>query len=335
MKNITLLIQFLLILSSILYCNAGPNPAPGINPIKDYIQYMQDDKKDTEYYNNYKDIKRNINFSSNNKKTLDVYYKEDEKDSGELKPVCIFFYGGAWYSGSKIIFTKFGSLLNKNGYVAVLPDYVLFPYGGFEDMVDDVYKSIKWTIEHIKEYGGDPNRITITSFSAGAHLTSLTLLKSLFNYSNKKEKLAPLPEFEKIVLLNGPYDFDDYSSTLKFFNKSEDSIVEKLVKIIFRSKNVSPTDILKEQKQNNKPIDSLGAKKFIFFYTSEDTQVRESSAINFMNNMKEICPTADIKYVYKEGYEHTTITRGVRIQEEEYENLFMDLVNDKVKGVKI
>ncbi|KAG4107691.1 alpha/beta-hydrolase [Neocallimastix lanati (nom. inval.)] len=329
MKSITIL-AFLL--SALLLCNAfslsGLSNSSGSlsnsisNSLNNYINELKDKKRDLENYLSYKNIDRDIKF--NCKRALDVYY--DKENTSELKPVVIFIYGGSWYSGDKVKFTKFGSLLESNGYVAVLPNYILFPYGGFEDMVEDIYKSIQWTFKNIKKYGGDPERISIAAYSAGSHLTALTLLKSVFSMENNGEELAPFETLEKVVLLNGPYDFDDFS--VKFLGSDPDidnSLIEKLAKIVFRTPNVSPTDILKAYPDGS--VTSLGAKKFVFFYTSLDQQVTESSANNFMAQMKRVYPEVDIEYVYKEGYEHTTVTRGVRAGQKEEEDVFMSLVN--------
>jgi len=283
--------------------------------IKKYINININTQNIFIYY------RRDISF--NKDRTLDVYY--DKTNTTELKPVYLFIFGGSWYSGSKVKFTKFGSLFEENNYVAVLPNYVLFPHGGFEDMVDDIYKAIQWTFKNIEKYGGDPNRISISAYSAGSHLTALTIFKSLLGYTNKNSILEPIPMLEKVVLLNGPYDFDDYSVVRKFFGKeTENSLVENIIKFIFKSSNVSPTDLLKPIADNS--LYSLGAKKFVFFYTSNDNQVQESSALNLMEQMKRVFPNVNINYVYKEGYEHTTLTRGVRAGSSEEEEVFMSLI---------
>jgi len=330
MKCLTI---FTFLLSALLLCNAfslsglsssSSSSSSGriSSRISNYINELKDKKRDLENYLGYENIERDIKF--NGKRALDVYY--DKENTSELKPVYIFIYGGSWYSGDKVKFNKFGSLLESNGYVAVLPNYILFPYGGFEDMVEDIYKSIQWTFENIKKYGGDPKRVSIAAYSAGSHLTALTLLKSVFSMSNNDEELEPLPTLEKAVLLNGPYDFDDFS--VKFLGSDpeiDNSILEKLAKIVFRTPDVSPTDILKDHADDS--VTNLGAKKFVFFYTSLDQQVQESSANHFMAQMKRVYPEVDIEYVYKEGYEHTTVTRGVRAGQKEEEDVFMSLVN--------
>ncbi|OUM67386.1 hypothetical protein PIROE2DRAFT_5131 [Piromyces sp. E2] len=318
MKTLSLITSVLLVLSAFLTCNAFSLP----NPFQNYINELKDQKRDTSNYLNFKNIKRDITF--NKDRTLDVYY--DKTNTTELKPVYLFIFGGSWYSGSKVKFTNFGSLLEENDYVAVLPNYVLFPFGGFEDMVDDLYKAIQWTFKNIEKYGGDPNRVSISAYSAGSHLTALTIFKPLLGYLNKKNMLEPLPVFEKVVLLNGPYDFDDYSLIKKLFGKDiENSVVENIVKLIFKSKNVSPTDLFKPYADDS--LSSLGAKKFVFFYTSKDGQVPESSALHLMDQMKRVFPKVNIEYVYKEGYEHTTLTRGVRAGSTEEEDVFLSLIN--------
>ncbi|OUM67388.1 hypothetical protein PIROE2DRAFT_5133 [Piromyces sp. E2] len=339
MKFLTLFTSVLLILSVLHSCEAFSlrissikqlfnqkiKSIPVPTPIKNYINEKEDDVRDNKNYHNEINIERDILYNGNRK--LDVYYnKLNIISKKKLKPVYIFIYGGSWYSGSKVKFTKFGSLLEENDYIAVLPDYVLFPHGGFDDMVDDIFRAIQWTFSNIQRYGGDPNRVSIAAYSAGAHLTTLTLFKSLLAYPNNKINLPRFPLLEKVVLLNGPYDFDDYSVINKFLGKEmENSIVENIAKVIFKSKNISPTDLFKSFPNNS--LSSLGAKKFVFFYTSNDTQVKESSALHLMDQMKRVCPKVNIQYVYKQGYEHTTLTRGVRAGSVKEENVFMSLVH--------
>jgi acetyl esterase/lipase len=321
MKKLIFFTQIIFILSALLLCNAAFSFSSSSSSSSSQ-QEKEDDERDKQSYLSFENVERDIIF--NGQRALDVYY--DKANTAELKPVYIFIFGGAWHSGDKVKFTKFGQLFETNGYVAVLPNYVLFPKGGFEDMVDDIYTAIRWTIDNIEKYGGDPTRISISGYSAGAHLTVLTLIKSLLQYTNKNKYLEALPVFEKVVLLNGPYDFDDYSVVKKFFgNNFNNSIIENLVKFVFKSKNVSPTDLLKPLPDGS--LSSLGAKKFVFFYTSLDNQVRESSASNLISQMKRVYPDVVTEYVYKEGYEHTTLTRGVRAGKQEEEDIYMSLIN--------
>ncbi|OUM67346.1 hypothetical protein PIROE2DRAFT_5206 [Piromyces sp. E2] len=253
-------------------------------------------------------------------------YLKAKNGKDELKPVVIFIYGGTWHQGDKVKFTKFGTLLEENGYVGVLPTYVLFPYGGMEDMVYDVYTAIKWTFDNIQKYGGDPNRITVAGHSAGAHLVALTLFKSYNYMENKKEIMKPLPQIEKVLLLSGPYDFDDFAKVKKLFGKElKSSILEQLVRLLFRTKNVSPYDIVYDMPDKSVD-DGFNVNKFVFYYTSLDTRVPKSSAEKLMKEMKRVSENVNIKYIYKEGYIHEAITVGIRTGDEEQAKNFINLV---------
>jgi acetyl esterase/lipase len=311
----TIFIKVLLLSLLVSFCSAG-----------NIIDELKERKRDIENYLKVKDIKREIKFNSK-KRTLDVYYKKDEIQ--DLKPVVIFFYGGTWYRGDRIKFTKFGSLLEENDYIGVIPNYILFPFGDMEDMVNDIYTSIKWTYENIEKYGGDPHRITVAGHSAGAHLISLSLLKA-YNYMENDDKtLQPLPEIEKLVLLHGPFDFDDYSLIKNSLPEedADDTFVEQLVKVLLRTKDVSPYDIIKSMDDNSVD-DSFNVKKFIFYYTGGDNDVPERSAKKFMKQLNRVCgKNVEIQYVFNEkDYAHNAITVGIRSGDEEHANIFLSLL---------
>ncbi|KAG4084370.1 alpha/beta-hydrolase [Neocallimastix lanati (nom. inval.)] len=233
-------------------------------------------------------------------------------------------------------FNKIGSLLEENGYVAVLPNYGLFPFSVFEDMVYDVYTAINWTFKNIERYGGDPNRVTLIAHSAGAHLSALTLFKSYNYMENNGVTLQPLPPFEKVILLAGPFDFDDYHliDLIKKENDEEEDVdvdadnglVENLIKVLFRTKTVSPHDIVKSMRDNSVK-DSFNVKKFIFYYTAGDQKVPKQSAEKLMAQMKRVCPTIDINYIYNtNNYAHSDIVNGPRFDDKVQEDIYMSLI---------
>eukprot|EP00833_Pecoramyces_ruminatium_P004548 jgi/Orpsp1_1/1178580/evm.model.c7180000065910.1 len=310
------IVKVLLLFSFIIsFCNA-----------LDLINDLKDRKRDISYYLKVKNIERDIKFNKK-RRTLDVYYNKD--DVKTLKPVVIFYHGGVWYQGDKIKFTKFGTLVEENDYIGVVPNYILFPLGSMEDMVTDVYTSIKWTYENIKKYGGDPERIIVSGHSAGAHLILLTLFKAYNNMKNEGKELEALPALEKLVLFSGPYDFDDYD----IFNKSDvneeadDGIVEQLVKVLFRTRNPSPYDIVKDMGSETVK-DSFNVKKYIFYQTSADDQVPEKSAVKMMKELKRVTgEKIEIQYIWnKEGYAHNAVTAGIRSDDKDQADLYLSLL---------
>ncbi|ORX79862.1 alpha/beta-hydrolase [Anaeromyces robustus] len=253
---------------------------------------------------------------------LDVYY--DKKDTRNLKPVVVFVHGGSWVIGDKLEYSKIGSLFIKEKYVAVIPNYPLFPKSKVEGMIDDVYRSIIWTYNNISRYGGDVNKITIVGQSSGSHLVALTLLKSTLGIKNPNENLGPLPKIEKAVLFSGPYDFDDYDILNALAYDGYDGSANSFITSLFDSENFSPTNILKQLKSNS--ISNLGTKKFNFYWGTADKIIPKSSAYNFMEQIRRVSPTTIINYVEKEGQDHVTLTDGARTSKSDMEQLFMQIV---------
>ena len=102
---------------------------------------------------------------------LDVY-APSKKPKTPL-PVVVFIHGGNWDSGSKNIYWFIGRRLAKQDVVAVIINYRLSPNVLVPAMADDCARAVKWTAQHIGEYGGDPNQIFVMGHSAGGGLAAL------------------------------------------------------------------------------------------------------------------------------------------------------------------
>jgi len=102
---------------------------------------------------------------------LDVY--APKKKGNAPLPVVVFIHGGNWNSGSKNIYWFIGRRLAKQGVVAVIINYRLAPGVLVPDMADDCAHAVRWTTQHIGEYGGDPNRVYVMGHSAGGGLAAL------------------------------------------------------------------------------------------------------------------------------------------------------------------
>lgn len=241
----------------------------------------------------------------------------------------IFVHGGAWVSGNKFEYQIIGNLLSSNNYVAVLPNYVLSPMGTMDDMVNDVYQSILWTYNNISKYGGDNSRIILTGHSAGAHLSMLTVIKSTLNLENNGKQLQPLPRLEKLVLFNGPYDFNDYDMLSNFMTSQysmSGGYYEKFLNMLFASKYISPTNILKSYQAN--AISDLGVPKITFYAADSDQLVPEASAVNLIEQLRRVSPNTTINYNFNQGhgYDHFTLIVGCQLGSSSLQNMFLDLI---------
>lgn len=114
----------------------------------------------------------NIRYGELRRQSLDVYVPEGASN----RPTVVFWYGGIWTKGSKEQYRFVGAALANAGYVAILPDYRLYPSVRFPEFVDDGALAVKWARDHASELGGDPRAIFLMGHSAGGHLAALLAL---------------------------------------------------------------------------------------------------------------------------------------------------------------
>ena len=115
------------------------------------------------------DRRADVPYGTGPRQRLDVYSPRHATG----KPIIVFWYGGGWENGAKSQYRFVGAALAKAGYVAVLPDYRLFPEVKFPAFVRDGAEAVAWVVSHAAEIGGDPKRIYLAGHSAGAHLAAM------------------------------------------------------------------------------------------------------------------------------------------------------------------
>jgi acetyl esterase/lipase len=115
-------------------------------------------------------------YGTDRRQTLDVYAPRMAVD----RPVVIFWYGGSWIQGNKDEYRFVGTALANQGFVAVLPDYRLYPQVTFPAFDEDGARAVAWVEQHIREFGGDPNRIVLMGHSAGGHTAAFLAFNHVF-----------------------------------------------------------------------------------------------------------------------------------------------------------
>lgn len=146
------------------------------------------------------DVARDLTYGSGPRRTLDLYRPADGR---EPLPVVIFFYGGNWQSGSKETYLFVGQALAAKGYVVIIPDYRLFPEVRFPGFVEDGAAAVRWTVDNVARYGGDPHRIFLMGHSAGAYIAAMLTLDDRWLVAVGESPAA----IRGTVGLAGPYDF--------------------------------------------------------------------------------------------------------------------------------
>lgn len=119
-------------------------------------------------------------------------------------PVVVFFYGGAWRSGNKGLYRYVAKALARRGYVAVVPDYRVYPEARYPDFLDDGALVVRWVKDNIGRFGGDPNKIFLKGHSAGAHIAAMLTLDARWLH---KVGLAPGRDIAGLIGIAGPYDY--------------------------------------------------------------------------------------------------------------------------------
>ncbi len=132
----------------------------------------------------------------------------------EKRPVMVWIHGGALTRGTGATDVYDGTALASKGVVVVTINYRLDVFGYFSHPelklangqpsanfgTSDQVTALKWVKEHISEYGGDPDNVTIFGESAGSfsvhHLMSTPSAKGLFHRAigQSGSSLKPMPD---------------------------------------------------------------------------------------------------------------------------------------------
>ncbi|MEJ7558063.1 MAG: alpha/beta hydrolase [Pedobacter sp.] len=147
-------------------------------------------------------VEKNINYSSSVndvRRQLDIYHKAKVDTAQD---VLIFVHGGSWSSGKKDIYWWLGRNFARKGVVAVTINYGLAPDNQYGQMANDCATAVKWVVNHISEYGGNPKRIYLMGHSAGAHLAEL------INSDPQYFKALAIANPIRGVILNDPFGLD-------------------------------------------------------------------------------------------------------------------------------
>jgi len=97
------------------------------------------------------------------------FYPATQNASAAAVPVIVFFYGGAWESGSRADYRFIARTFNDLGYVVAIPDYRLTPEVTYPGFVQDSAQALRLIIEQAERFGGDAQRIVLAGHSAGAY----------------------------------------------------------------------------------------------------------------------------------------------------------------------
>ena len=115
------------------------------------------------------------------------------KDGG---PTLVFIHGGYWQTRAKENFTFCAAGPMAHGINVALIGYTLAPDATLDQIVDEVRTGIDTLVTELPTLGGDPNRMIVSGWSAGGHLSSMSLGH---------------PHIKAGLLISGIYDLEPIS----------------------------------------------------------------------------------------------------------------------------
>jgi acetyl esterase/lipase len=106
---------------------------------------------------------------ADDKDKLDLYLPEGRTNA----PVIVSYYGNQLLGGDKSEDAYIGRRFAAAGFLTAVVNYRLSPAVSHPAHIQDAAASFAWVKRHIKEYGGNPDRVFVIGYSAGAYLAAL------------------------------------------------------------------------------------------------------------------------------------------------------------------
>jgi acetyl esterase/lipase len=145
------------------------------------------------------EITRGVSYGPADREKLDIYRPNTATDA----PVVVFFYGGAWNSGSRSMYPFVAATMARRGTIVVVPDYRLYPEVHYPVFLADCARAVAWTGAHLAGLGGDGRKLFLMGHSAGAYNAAMLALDPEYLAAAGFDR-AGIAGF---IGLAGPYDF--------------------------------------------------------------------------------------------------------------------------------
>ena len=127
--------------------------------------------------------------------SLDLYVPQ----GSQKQAVIIYVHGGGWTGGDKSEVGQKSQAFTAAGYVFASVNYELLPAGAHPKNVKDLAKAISWIQKNVERFGGNPKRLFLLGYSAGAQLAALVAT----NESYLAAEAQPLSIIRGVVGLDG------------------------------------------------------------------------------------------------------------------------------------
>jgi arylformamidase len=208
---------------------------------------------------------------------LDIYRSKQANAHGNA-PVNIFIHGGAWRANKAADYAFLAEPFVQAGAHYVILDFINVDeaQGNLFPMVEQVCRAVAWVHNNARSFGGDPNRLYLTSHSSGSHIGGCVV-----THDWRKENL-PVDILKGAALSSGMYDL-------------------KPVRLSKRSKYVKFTDEMEQALSAQRHIDKLYAPLILAYGTYETPEFQRQTR-DFYAAVK--AAGKPVELLVGEGYNH-------------------------------
>ncbi|MDH3742017.1 MAG: alpha/beta hydrolase [Hyphomicrobiales bacterium] len=217
-------------------------------------------------------IDTGIAYGDHPRHKLDIYSPADGKT---VQAIVIFIYGGGWDSGQRQMYGFVGSSLAARGYLAIVPDYRLFPEVRYPDFMADISAAYQWVVTEKAANSEVP--IIMMGHSAGAHMAALLTYDTRYIDSCDTSLVRP----HGFIGMSGPYGFD--------------------AKAHERTKDIFSTA---HSEHEVKPVARVtqGAPHALLFHGRKDTTVLTLNAIRLREALQAAGSDAEVVEIEQAGH---------------------------------
>ena len=193
-------------------------------------------------------------------------------------PINVFIHGGAWRQREVKDYAFLAEMIVRAGGHWIGLDFagVENTKGDLAPMADQVRRAVAWVYKNAKSFGGDPDRIYISSHSSGAHLGGNVVTTDWSVYG------VPQTVVKGGLLGSGMYDL-------------------KPVRLSKRSEYVAFTDRIEEDLSSIRHLDRLNCPLIVAHGTFETPEFQRQ-ARDFAAAVK--AAGKPVTFLVGEGYNH-------------------------------
>jgi len=194
-------------------------------------------------------------------------------------PIHIHIHGGAWHQRPTTDYAFPAEMLMNAGAHYVAPAFISVDEtnGDLMPMVEQVRRSIAWTVRNAQDLGGDAERVYLSGFSSGSHLAGVVLLTDW-----RKDFDLPGNIIKGAVLSSGMYDL-------------------KPVRLSARSKYVKFTDETEENLSTQRHLARINTPLVLAHGTYETPEFQRQTR-DFAAALK--AANKPVQYLVNENYNH-------------------------------